>query len=260
MPESEAFTVVRSSSYPRIYDDYEEIHSGHAYDLNTSIQAALRHQYPELNLTVAPENSVPLLRFAAQGNATAELDITTESIQRVRNFFNGSARSGVPDQLAEARSFAKYHYKWASEDFILYTVFISSFVGVYNFILKEPGKGETTISHCASTDALIFAVGSSFAVHDENFIYVYDGYWAANRGLWAEVQKARWKDVILNEEMKKTVTELMQKFFESTFCSRRFMKRLLKYLGKEIYRDLGVPWKVSCVLFWCFEKLLVVWH
>ncbi|MCJ1461434.1 hypothetical protein MMC07_000031 [Pseudocyphellaria aurata] len=227
MSESEAFTIVMSSSHQKVYDDYESIHSGRAYDLNTSILAALRRQYPELNLTVAPAKNVPLLQFAAAGEATAELDITTDSIERIRLFSNGNARSGTVDELAETRTFAKYNFKWGFENFILYTVLMGPYIGIYNYILKKPGKGETTISHCAVTDALIYAVGSFFAVHDENFIYVYDGFWTANRALWAEVQKASWKDVILNEEMKKTVTELMQKFFES----------------KDIYQDLGVPWK-----------------
>lgn len=215
MSESEAFTMVTSSSHQKLCDDYEEIKSGHTYSLHTSIQAALRRQYPELNLTSSPANNVPLLQFAAAGHATAELDITTDSIERMRYFYNGSARSGVPDQLAESRTFAKYHFKWGSEDFILYTVFMAPYIGSYNYILKEPGEGETTVSHCAVTDALIYAVGSFYAVHDENFIYVYDGYWSASRALWAEVQKANWKDVILNEEMKKALTEVMRKFFES---------------------------------------------
>lgn len=227
MSEAEEFTMVTSSSHQKVFDDYEEVNSGHAYDLDTSIRAALKRQFPELNLTVAPAKNVPLLQFAAAGNATAELDITTDSIERMRYFYYGSARSGIPDQLAEARTFAKYHIKWGSEDFILYTVFMGTYIGIYNYILKEPGKGETTNSHCAVTDALIYAVGSFFAIHDENFIYVYDGYWTANKALWNEVQKANWKDVILNEEMKKTLTELMEKFFES----------------KDIYKDLGVPWK-----------------
>lgn len=238
MPESEAFTMVSSLSHPKVFEDYEEINSGHGYDLHTSIQAALRCQYPELNLTVAPANNVPLLQFAAQGNATAELDITTDSIERLRFFYNGSVRSGIPDQLAESRLFAKYHYKWASEDFIVYTVLMDGFKGIYNFILKEPGKGETNISHCAVTDALIFAVGSAYGIHDENFIYVYDRYWTADRALWAEVQKARWKDVILNEEMKKTVTELMRKFFESVFFSLRYRKATKDYRQGYIPR----PW------------------
>lgn len=62
---------------------------------------------------------------------------------------------------------------------------------------------------------------------DNDFIYVYDGYWSASKALWQQVQKASWKDVILNEEMKKTLVDLMTKFFDS----------------EDIYKSLGVPWK-----------------
>lgn len=215
MAESEAFTVITSSSHHNVFEDYEEINSAHGFNLNTAIQAALRRQYPELNLTVTTAKNVPLLQFAALGNATAELDITTDSVERMRYFYEGSIRSGTRDRIADSRTFAKYHYRWASEDFILYVVFMGGYSGSFNFILKEPGKDETTNSHCAVTDALIFAVGQSFVSHDENFIYVYDSYWSASRSLWEQVQKARWEDVILNEQMKKTLTELMTKFFDS---------------------------------------------
>ncbi len=94
-----------TSSHQKVYDGYEEIHSAHAFDLNTSIQAARRRQYPGLNLTVVQAKNVPLLEFAAAGNATAELDITTDSIMRLRSYYSGTARSGIltnwpkPDRL-----------------------------------------------------------------------------------------------------------------------------------------------------------------
>lgn len=218
MSDIEAFTLITAGSHSKAYNDYEELKSAHTYDLNTSVQAFLRRQYPELNLTVALESNVPLLRFAAMGNAASELDISTEAIERLRYFYYGSVRSGIPDQLAETRTFAKYRYKWAGEDFIVYLVKIG-FSGNYQYILKEPGKDETTFSHCAVTDSLLYAIGECLAVHDENFIYVYDYYWTTSRALWAEVQKANWKDVILNESMKKTVTEIMTKFFDSMLFS-----------------------------------------
>lgn len=65
---------------------------------------------------------------------------------------------------------------------------------------------------------MIYAEGEHFALHDEKFIHVYDGRWNMSRELWAEIQKARWKDVILNEETKKTLTELVRRFFESSPC------------------------------------------
>lgn len=235
MFESEAFTLVTSSSHQRAYDDYEDIKSAHGYDLNTSIQAALKRQYPKLNLTVVDANNVPLLPYAAMGNATSELDTKTESIERMRYFYNGSTRSGIPDQLGESRTFAKYNYKWVGEDFIVYLVFMGRFIGTYQYILKEPGEGETTDSHCAITDALIYAVGESFAIHDEHFVYVYDLNWSTNRALWTEVQKTEWKDVILNEQMKKAVTEVMTKFFDSMPEKLPCYRQEAKYSQARIY-------------------------
>lgn len=52
MSDSEDFTLVNSSSRRKIYDDYEEIGSGHYADVHTTLQKALRQQYPELSLTV----------------------------------------------------------------------------------------------------------------------------------------------------------------------------------------------------------------
>ena len=45
--------------------------------------------------------------------------------------------------------------------------------------------------------------------------------------LYEEIQKASWDDVILDKGIKKALTELMHKFFDS----------------EDIYKDLGVPWK-----------------
>lgn len=96
------------------------------------------------------------------------------------------------------------------------------------YILKEPAEGETVFSTNAITDKLVATVGKWQKPKDPNkFVYVYDNYWMKSRLLYDEIQKAKWSDVILNEEMKKTITELMQKFFDS----------------KDIYKDLGVPWK-----------------
>jgi hypothetical protein len=195
-----------------LYEEYEEINSAHVYDWYTSIQAALRRQYPELNLTIVPEGNVPLLTFAALGNATAELDISTDSVQRFRLFEKGYVHLGIPDGVSDSRIFAKYHYRWAAEDFIIYVIEGD------HFILKEPGKDETTNSHCAVTDALILAAGQFFA---DKVIYVYDADWIASRSLWDEVQKANWEDVILNEQMKKDLTELVTKFFNSWFLMGR---------------------------------------
>ena len=218
------FTLVSTSSQHKLYDDFEQICSGKLGSLHTSILRALRQEYPELCITVALATNVNLLQFAAFGNAVAELDTKTDSVQRLRYFLRGNDRHGVPDQLAEARSFAKYHYRWGTEHFIVYI--ITEGYNTFNYILKEPAEDETVAAQPKVTDALITAVGK-WQKPDEKYIYVYDYYWRTSRPLWEEVQKANWKDVILNEDMKETLVELMRNFFDS----------------KDVYDDLGVPWK-----------------
>ncbi|EIW71865.1 hypothetical protein TREMEDRAFT_27248, partial [Tremella mesenterica DSM 1558] len=59
-------------------------------------------------------------------------------------------------------------------------------------------------------------------------VLVYDqGYWRPDTELWKSVQKADWKDVILDEDMKKTLQHEYTSFLSS----------------EKIYKDLGVPWK-----------------
>ncbi|KAL8824754.1 MAG: hypothetical protein Q9191_004840 [Dirinaria sp. TL-2023a] len=224
MSGNEEFTLVSTSSDHRLYDDYEDITSGKLASLHTSLLAALRREYPDLCVTVTLAGNVNLLAFAALGHAVAELDTKTDGVQRLRYFLSGNDRRDIPDQLAEARSFAKYHYRWGREHFIVYI--ITEGFNTFNYILKEPAEGESTLSQPSVTDALINAVGKALKP-DDRYIYVYDGYWSASRQLWDEVQKARWDDVILDEDMKKTLVDLMRKFFDS----------------KDIYDDLGVPWK-----------------
>ena len=165
---------------------------------------------------------VNLLAFAFAGHATATVDIVDESVLRTR-YFSGSS------SLAESRSFAKYLYKWSDEYFIVYIVQ----VGYYQmqYIFKEPseGAGETVMSANGKTDELIRAIGiwQIPPPPGDKWVYVYDGYWFRSRALYEQIKNASWDDVILNERMKKQITGLMHKFFDS----------------RDIYKNLGVPWK-----------------
>ncbi|KAL8967862.1 MAG: hypothetical protein Q9183_002732 [Haloplaca sp. 2 TL-2023] len=225
MANTDNFTLVDEASHHKVFDDYYDLSSGHLTDAQTYLLGVFRRQYPELAVTCTPARSPELLSFAAAGHAHAELDITDESINRMRGYLVGSARYGRPDGIYELRFFAKYKYQWGDEFFILYIIAIG--YSAYNFILKEPGNGETILSTPKAVDSLIMACGRWSHPVDNDFIYVYDGYWSASKALWQQVQKASWKDVILNEEMKKTVVDLMTKFFDS----------------EDIYKSLGVPWK-----------------
>ena len=154
----------------------------------------------------------------------AELDTKTDSVQRLRYFWPGNERRGISDQLVDIRTFAKYHYRWGTEHFLVYVITVGYWT--YNYILKEPAEGESILAQPRVTDALIDAVGK-WQKPDDRYVYVYDYRWTLNRSLWEQVQEANWDDVILNEDMKKELVGLMKKFFNS----------------KDIYEDLGVPWK-----------------
>lgn len=225
MADTDAFTLVNEAKHHKVFDDYEELSSAHFVDPQTYLTAVFRRQYPELAVTCTSSRNPALLDFAAAGHATAELDITNESINRFRGYMAGNARYGYTEGIYESRYFAKYNYRWGNDNFILYVIAVG--YSSYNFILKEPAEGETTLSTPKVVDALIMACGRWSHPVDNDFIYVYDGYWSASKSLWQQVQKARWEDVILNEEMKKTLVDLMTKFFDS----------------EDIYKDLGVPWK-----------------
>jgi transitional endoplasmic reticulum ATPase len=69
------------------------------------------------------------------------------------------------------------------------------------------------------------------ALHNEIWVFN-QGFWRKDAGLWQEIQKADWKDVILKDEFKKALKKDVDGFFES----------------EELYKKLGIPWKVCCLL------------
>ena len=212
--ESEPFTLVSTRGEKHVYDDWQTELGAKTTSLPTCLQGFLRAQYPELCITPCISYNVALLPFAFSGNAIAELDTKTESVERYRYFYTGNERRGIPDALLEGRTFAKYIYIWNNEYYLVYIV--SMGYSTWQYILKEPdeSKGENTVTLPAKTDALIRAVGKWMKPNDA-YVYVYDYYWTLNRKLWEEVQKAKWEDVILKESMKKQLVELMKKFFDS---------------------------------------------
>ena len=112
--------------------------------------------------------------------------------------------------------------RWNNEDFILYTV------GQYiQYVLKECQHGEHVLGASKVTDALIKTIGDWIAELNLRTVWVYDGYWTQSKNLYDQVMKSSWDNVILDESMKKELTTVTNKFFSS----------------KEIYEDLGVPWK-----------------
>jgi len=92
---------------------------------------------------------------------------------------------------------------------------------IYQFLVHE-GPSEQP-----SKDLLVAAGGWSQALHNEVWVFE-QGFWNRDPGLWQEVQKANWADVILDEEFKTTLQKDVFGFFSS----------------ERVYLDLQIPWKV----------------
>ena len=230
---ADAFTIIDSPSssikdsfdpsaiYPhQISTDYKSFYSNKSADLDIQLTDALRRQYPSHTLTIILESNCPLLAFAASGRATASIDNKTEPFISYRTFVRGGLR-GQPGRLADTSRFAKYNYGWEGGEFIVYRVHYGySFL---QYILCEPVGRENSESHSVIVDGLIRAVGEWLNKVDD-CVYVFDGSWSKSRKLYEEIQKARWDDVILDEELKQSLTELVGKFFDSNDPRKRCIK------------------------------------
>ncbi|GME28395.1 ATPase AAA+ type core [Neofusicoccum parvum] len=229
MSAEDSFSVL---SHPgghghRLFDEYHNQTSAKVPDLDVQLVSALRAQHPQLIVTTVPEGNCPLLQFAAAGHATAELDTESEPAIRWRGVVAGGPSSTV--SIAQATFFGKYHYKWANEDFIMYTVT----VGLTNlqYVLKEPVRGETPSSTSSVTDSLLRTIGAWMS--QSKAIYVFDQYWTRSTQLYEQVQKANWDKVILDPKMKKSLKDVSKKFFDN----------------RDVYEDYGVPWKRGLIFY-----------
>lgn len=203
MAGSEQFTIIDHSNNddnPRLFDSFKDFTSGKLADIDVQISTALRSQYPDLIVTTVFSQNVDLFAFASAGHAAIEVDTETESIVRLRGYILPRTKGG-PGLLGDGITFAKFHYVWANEDFIVYLVAVG--FGFLQYVLKEIQDGETQLSNSKITDALIKAAGS-FQYNSENSVLVFDNFrWYKDPALYQEVLNASWDKVILDEGMKR---------------------------------------------------------
>jgi hypothetical protein len=188
----------------------------------------LEKLYPEKQITIAPEGTCNLLAFASAGHATATPDPESNGtksgpLQWTFYFPPASRLDGSTGRIANMIFFGKYNYSWRDYHFILYVIEGRDGTMPYpsvrnNYIISDTSN---------STMSLMLAAGEyGAALHGE--IWVFDqGYWQKDARLWASIQKSRWEDVILDEEMKKSLISDMSRF----------------YGGRDTYKRLRVPWK-----------------
>ncbi|OTB01277.1 hypothetical protein M426DRAFT_323553 [Hypoxylon sp. CI-4A] len=218
-----------------VSDAYFEHSSGKRTNTDSVIVKALKEEYPNLELVIAPEDSINLLTYATAGHANLtvideEVGGSLPSLVSWKIYRPPARRAdGATGILADRIIFGKFLYKWQDTEFIIYRVDgrdgLSSYPIVANYYILTTDK--------AKAHALCVAAGQwSSELHDE--IWVFDqGYWQKNAALYQSIMKASWESVILDEDMKKAIINDHVSFFDS----------------KETYNKLQVPWKRGIIYY-----------
>ena len=151
----EPFTLIEESKENgpfHLFNNVLKLNSAETADHDLQYVAALRAAYPEMIVTVIPARNVPLRAFAAAGFATCEVDKDTDSYASWRGYVPPPLRS-KKGSLGEAVDFAKFHYVWSGEHFVLFTV------GAVQYLLNERGEWEHPLGPSRKTDEVIQTIG-----------------------------------------------------------------------------------------------------
>ncbi|KAI2466355.1 P-loop containing nucleoside triphosphate hydrolase protein [Annulohypoxylon bovei var. microspora] len=219
---------------PTVTETYFDHSAAKRVNTDTVIVQALRQQYPDLELLIAPEGFSNLFAYASAGHASfSVIEDDASSLPSVVSWkmYLPSARrmDGDTGALVDHIVFGKFLYKWNNAEFIVYRIDgrdgSSSYPSVINYYIL------TTETHKAN--ALCVAAGKwSSELHGE--IWVFDGgYWQKNAALYQSVMGSSWDSVILDEEMKKGIIDDHLSFFDS----------------QETYKNLKVPWKRGIIYY-----------
>ncbi|KAI0751550.1 P-loop containing nucleoside triphosphate hydrolase protein [Daedaleopsis nitida] len=135
--------------------------------------------------------------------------------------------SHIPGVLVDRISFGAFRVGWDKFDFLLYVAKYPYGFGysVQHYIVHD-GPEERARS-------LVLAAGAWNAELHEEILVFNSGSWQKDHGLWLEVQKANWADVILKEEFKTNLQKDIYGFFES----------------EKLYKSLAIPWKRGLIMY-----------
>lgn len=223
---NDEFIVVEESHHRRTpVNSFVDHNTGLAVNCDFVLRDVIKKNHPHLNMIVCSDPACDILSYAALGkvdlkpNASKDHAFLTQTI-----FFQPEHRSDGPGTVQPILDFGCFDITTTSGHKFLhyYARYVEEWqTKVGNYFLYDQG------SKAAVQELILAACAWGVELHDE--ILVFQGGWVKDHKLWRSVQKADWKDVILDDKMKKNVISDFESFFAS----------------KQTYADLGVPWKVS---------------
>lgn len=206
------------------YDHFVERASGQYPDPAIQSADSLRKLYPKHSLVMTADSGINLTNFpGAYALPLASSELVTNVF-----FVPIAHRLGsIPGILHDKVVFGGFKVAWNKYDFIVYVAQwqIGFGFNVQHFILHE-GPEEP------ARDFVLAAGIWREQLHDEIWVFN-QGFWEKDHGLWVEVQKADWKDVVLKHDFKRSLQKDIYGFFSS----------------EAVYKKLAIPWKRGLIMY-----------
>ncbi|KAL9596921.1 MAG: hypothetical protein Q9219_005484 [cf. Caloplaca sp. 3 TL-2023] len=227
-PEGQAKTNVEP------FSDYEQHSAAPKLDTIIALSKTLRHRHPGWALQVTAASRCDLLGFCKAGKATLnEVDprLVLQQYRPPPNQLDG--QEGV---LQQEVVFAEYQITYEHRGFIVYIAEclkegVYPPLQAYNFILyhhhhHKLGESPEPLDDVVIRDLILKASAWTLELHQE--IWIFDQLsWQKSHELWQSAQDADWKDVILDQEMKDSVRNDIEGFFNE----------------RDDYEKFAIPWK-----------------
>ncbi|KAF7291057.1 ATP-dependent Zn protease [Mycena chlorophos] len=190
---------------------------------NPVLQAAssLRKLYPEHSLVFTTLDVIHFPDALFRVLPDAPLVTTT-------NFaLAGRPQGKVTGFLIDRPEFMAASVAWESYDFTVYAFTFPRGLGTMTlFGILHKGSQQPSRK-------LVLAAGEwSQSTHNEIWVFN-QGFWQKDAGLWVDIQKADWNDVILKDEFKTALKKDVYGFFTS----------------EPVYRRYAIPWKRGLIMY-----------
>ncbi|KIM91080.1 hypothetical protein PILCRDRAFT_811596 [Piloderma croceum F 1598] len=206
------------------YDKFVEMASAKYADPAVQGASSLRQLYPNHSLVMSADYGLNLTSLPG----ASALPLSPSELVTNVLFVPIARRLGsVPGVLLDNIVFGGFKVAWNTYDFIIYTARwqIGFSLNVQHFILHEGPED-------AAREFILAAGIWREQLHDEIWVFN-QGFWNKDHGLWTEIQKADWKDVVLKDKFKKNLQKDIYGFFAS----------------EAVYKELAIPWKRGLIMY-----------
>ncbi|RPA98734.1 P-loop containing nucleoside triphosphate hydrolase protein [Choiromyces venosus 120613-1] len=209
---------------------YTKHFSAPAISTDLVLRAAIEAQHPDQHLSISLDHNCDIFGYAS---STGKIKLTPSTskanpILSKLTFQPSTRRANGPGSIGHSIDFAKFMLCRDGKEFVYY---FASWPEGYNiirahyFLHSDHEKADVE-------DIVLQACAYTMELHQEILVFN-DGNWSKDHALWKSVQKADWKDVILDTAMKHRLQSDVKNFFNS----------------EDIYKHLGVPWKRGIIFY-----------